>query len=189
MQINQNEKSKGKSISQISLFVVIIIISSFIKIPLPLVPITLQMPVCILAGLLLGCKGCISVLVYLFLGLLGLPVFSGGGGFSYLLYPTFGYMIGFILSSFVVGFLISKLKRRGEVKVHMYLIASIIGVIIVYMCGLPYFYLIQNIYLHCNTSVSKLLVYGFLVFLPTDFICSILISTLAYKLDKKIKLA
>ena len=65
---------------------------SFIRIPVPLVPFTLQITFTTLAGLLLGSKkGAISVAVYVLMGLIGIPVFTQGGGFSYVLKPSFGF--------------------------------------------------------------------------------------------------
>ncbi len=68
-------------------------IGAFIRIPVPLVPFTLQITFTTLAGLfLLGSKkGAISVAVYVLMGLIGIPVFTQGGGFSYVLKPSFGF--------------------------------------------------------------------------------------------------
>lgn len=78
-----------------ALFTALISIGAFIKIPIPVVPFTLQFLFTMLAGLLLGGRlGTLSVLVYILLGLVGLPVFTEGGGLAYLLKPTFGYIIG-----------------------------------------------------------------------------------------------
>ena len=88
----------------ICLFTALIAAGAFIRIPIPVVPFTLQFLFTTLAGLLLGGKnGAISVGVYIFLGLLGLPVFASGGGFAYVLTPTFGYLIGFGAGAYLTG--------------------------------------------------------------------------------------
>ena len=85
-------------------FTTLIAVGAFIKVPIPVVPFTLQFLFTMLAGLLLGGrKGALSVGVYILLGLVGLPVFAEGGGFWYILKPSFGYIIGFILGSYVTG--------------------------------------------------------------------------------------
>jgi len=80
------------------MFVAMIVVGAFIKIPVPIVPFTLQFLFTMLAGILLGGKdGCRAVVIYIFLGLIGLPIFAEGGGFAYIFKPSFGYIIGFIL--------------------------------------------------------------------------------------------
>ena len=73
--------SKTKSIVYCGLFTTLIAIGAFIKIPIPVVPFTLQYLFTMMAGLLLGSKlGAMSVALYMLLGLVGLPVFAEGGG-------------------------------------------------------------------------------------------------------------
>ena len=80
---------------------------AFIKIPLWPVAITLQTFFVILSGIILGPRdGALSQLAYLIVGLLGLPVFSGGGGLAYLMQPSFGYLIGFVIAPLAVGSLL-----------------------------------------------------------------------------------
>ena len=75
--------SKTKTLIYCSLFTALIAAGAFIKIPVPVVPFTLQYLFTMLAGLLLGSKrGTISVVAYMLLGLAGLPIFSEGGGMS-----------------------------------------------------------------------------------------------------------
>ena len=62
-----------------------------------------------LAGLMLGGRlGAISVCVYVAIGLAGLPVFTQGGGITYVLKPTFGYLIGFAVGTYVTGAIANK---------------------------------------------------------------------------------
>ena len=92
--------SKTKTLIYCSLFTALIAVGAFIKIPVPVVPFTLQYLFTMLAGLLLGSrKGTLSVVAYMLLGLAGLPIFSEGGGFWYVLKPSFGYIIGFCLGT------------------------------------------------------------------------------------------
>ena len=87
--------SKTKTLIYCSLFTALIAAGAFIKIPVPVVPFTLQYLFTMLAGLLLGSKrGTISVVAYMLLGLAGLPIFSEGGGLWYVFKPSFGYKIG-----------------------------------------------------------------------------------------------
>lgn len=93
-----------------ALFAAIIGILAQLTIPLPLVPITGQTLAIGIAATILGYKyGTISVLLYLFIGSVGVPVFAEfSGGISKLVGPTGGYLIGFIPSAFMIGFVLEK---------------------------------------------------------------------------------
>ena len=85
----QRVKTKDRILC--AMFVALIAIGAFLKIPVPVVPFTLQFLFTTLAGLLLGGKkGCLSVCLYIILGLIGLPIFAQGGGIGYLFQPSFG---------------------------------------------------------------------------------------------------
>lgn len=104
---------------------------------------------CQVAGVLLvGCMGgknagALSQIAYLVLGLISVPVFSQGGGFSYLQQPTFGYLIGFIFGAWVCGFLAFKTRPRLESLAF----SCICGLITVHITGL--------LYLSINHFISK----------------------------------
>ena len=88
----------------IPLFAALFSIGAFIKIPIGLVPASLQTIFVLLAGMLLGARrGALAVLLYLLLGLIGLPVFTAGGGPGYILHPTFGYLLGMLPAAWLAG--------------------------------------------------------------------------------------
>lgn len=96
------QKINTKNLILCALFSALIAVGAFIRIPIPVVPFTLQFLFTMLAGLLIGGKlGFTSVTVYIAMGLLGLPVFADGGGLAYLLKPSFGYIIGFAVLFFL----------------------------------------------------------------------------------------
>ncbi|WP_258726847.1 biotin transporter BioY [Cellulomonas sp. NS3] len=78
------------------------------------VPITLQTFGVMLTGIVLGARrGGLAVLLYVAVGLAGLPVFSGGaGGVAVVAKPSFGYIVGFVLAAALVGFLVSRFAAR-----------------------------------------------------------------------------
>lgn len=103
---NALEQGQGRSreIVLFGLFTALIAIGAFIRIPVPVCPFTLQLLFTTLAGLLLGSrKGALSVALYVLLGLVGVPVFTEGGGPSYIFQPTFGYLVGFIAGAWLTG--------------------------------------------------------------------------------------
>ena len=93
-----------------------------------IVPITLQTFGVLLAGAVLGpLRGFLAVLLYLALGLAGLPVFSGGAaGFGVLAGPTAGYLVGFPLAAALTGYLVTRLPRGAAAR----------NVPLVFVCGL-----------------------------------------------------
>ena len=105
------KKNETKSIVLCSLFSALVCIGAFIKVPLSPVPFTMQWFFVAMAGLILGSKlGFTSVVMYICIGLVGLPVFTKGGGIGYVFQPTFGYIIGFAVAAFVIG----KISKKRE---------------------------------------------------------------------------
>ena len=101
--------SNTKNLALCGLFAALMIAGAFLRIPVPLVPITFQLFFAILAGLLLGpWWGAAAVGAYIVLGLVGLPVFTSGGGLQYVLQPSFGYIVGFALAALVSGLIAGK---------------------------------------------------------------------------------
>lgn len=171
--------SKTKTLIYCSLFTALIAIGAFIKIPVPVVPFTLQYLFTMLAGLLLGSrKGTLSVVAYMLLGLAGLPIFSEGGGFWYVLKPSFGYIIGFCLGTYVTGKIAEKIKRKTVVA---YLAANLAGLMIVYAVGMIYYYIICNYVINSPIAIWPLFLYCFLLAVPGDICLSILGAVLAKK--------
>ena len=126
-----------------ALFAALTAIGAFLQIPTGTVPITLQFLFTALAGLLLGWKwGAISQLLYVGIGLLGLPVFTQGGGIGYVLQPSFGFLLGLIPAAAVIGALPA--RRTGYLTV---LAAVLVGDLILYAVGVPYMYLILHVYM------------------------------------------
>lgn len=109
---------KTKGVIYCGLFTALIAVGAFIKIPIPVVPFTLQYLFTMLAGLLLGSRlGTVSVLSYMLLGLAGLPIFSEGGGLWYVFKPSFGYIIGFAVGTFVTGWIAEHMEKKDHCTV------------------------------------------------------------------------
>ncbi|MDE6015745.1 MAG: biotin transporter BioY [Acetatifactor sp.] len=162
------------------MFVALIAVGAFIKIPIPVVPFTLQVLFTMLAGLLLGGKlGASAVCIYIVMGLLGLPVFTEGGGLAYVLKPSFGYIIGFAVGAYVTGTIANKTPRPGYRRL---LCANFIGLGIVYLFGMVYYYLISNFYLGTPMGLWPLFLYCFLLVVPGDIALCILGAILGRRL-------
>lgn len=170
-------------LARCALFVVLMAVASFIRIPIPYVPLTFQTVVAVLAGLLLGAKwGAAAMSVYTFMGLAGLPVFSGGGGFAYVLQLTFGYIVGFAAAAFASGMMI----ERGAFTVRRAIVASLIGVAANYILGIPYFMIIWSCYMNLNGLWESVWVNN-LLFLPKDILLCVLAAFLAQRVRRALK--
>ncbi len=125
----------------ISLFAALIAVCSIITIPTT-VPFTLQTLAVFLAGSTLGLKrGTASVLVYILLGAVGLPVFSQfKSGISAIIGPTGGYIIGFIATVVIVGFF----HDRFGSKIWINAAAMALGLLICYIFGTIWFIVVFN---------------------------------------------
>ena len=100
-----------KDMTLIELFAAITTACSFIRIPIGPIPFTLQtFAVFATAGILGAKRGSISMIVYVLLGAVGIPVFGGKGGYAVLAGPTGGYITGFIVSVFVAALIIKIIK-------------------------------------------------------------------------------
>lgn len=171
---------KTKALAYCGLFAALIAIGAFIKIPVPVVPFTLQYLFTMLAGLLLGrYYGTMAVIGYIAIGLLGFPIFAEGGGIWYILKPSFGYLIGFALGTYVTGFLAAKNTAK---TLSGYLIANFSGLMLVYGVGMVYYYIICNFVLDTPIALWPLFLYCFILAVPGDICLCILASIIAKRL-------
>lgn len=179
----RNDKTKNMILC--AMFVALIAMGAFIKIPVPVVPFTLQYLFTMLAGLLLGGKkGCLAVGIYILLGLIGLPIFAQGGGIGYIFQPSFGYIIGFAVGAFVTGVIANQKNRPSFLRL---LAADFAGLLIVYLLGMVYYYLISAFYLGNPIGLWPLFLYCFILAVPGDIILCIMGAFLGERLIPIIK--
>lgn len=177
MKLKTKENMKTRDMILISMFAALTAVGAFIKIPTPIVPFTLQFVFCAYAGIFLGAKhGLYSQLLYVGIGLIGIPIFASGGGITYIFQPTFGYLIGFIVCAFVIGKLTESLT---QIKLWRILGAVLSGLFFVYFFGVAYLYMIVNLYLGKAMTVKGAIAAGFLPYITSDFILSILVALTA----------
>jgi biotin transport system substrate-specific component len=159
---------KTKQLVIAALFVALIAIGALVKIPLGPVPFTLQLPMVILTGLLLGPKlAFISLITYTLLGLLGIPIFAGASGLGAFVSPTFGFIIGYIPAALIIGVG----KNKSIAKMVMW---TMFGMSLVFICGTIYFYFIMEIVVKSPMSISEVLMAAVIPFLLKDIILAVL---------------
>ncbi|CDB23785.1 bioY protein [Clostridium sp. CAG:557] len=170
-----------------ALFVAAMSVSgTILKIPLPppIPSLSMQFFFSTLAGIILGSKlGAISMMVYILLGLSGLPIFTTGGGIGYIFYPSFGYILGFVGSAFIAG-LIREWSNKNCVSASFkwLIVGNFLSLIFVYFCGTSYLYLIKNFYTNDNISIINAIQISILSFIPTDSIWCLLSAIVGKKL-------
>ena len=157
---DKNNKQRSALLNMVftAMFTAIIAVCSMISIPVGEVPITLQtFAVCIAAALLGRKRGTLSVLIYILLGAVGVPVFSGmTGGIGVLAGPTGGYIIGFFFSALAMWG-IERLFGNGTVCL---LFSMLAGLFICYAFGTLWF---MVVYTRQNGPVSLAAVLGWCV--------------------------
>ncbi|KAA0259396.1 biotin transporter BioY [Deferribacter autotrophicus] len=169
--------NKEKRLAYSGLICALLAVSAFIKIPISPVPLTLQPFVVLLAPMVFGLRASlIGFVAYLILGLVGLPIFAHGGGIAYVLQPTFGYLVGFVLSAIPTGYF-AKFK-----KFAFYLLGGAFGLVVIYGLGVSYLYINLNFIQHKAIGFNKVLYIGMLLPLPFDVIKLVIASVIATKL-------
>jgi len=168
-----------KDILLVLSFAILTGICAKLKIEIGVVPITMQTFAVLISGALLGSKrGALSQITYLLMGLAGIPWFSRGGGMGYVFSPTFGYIVGFVLAAFFVGFLCEKGFDR---KIETAILAMLVGNILIYLPGL--------LWLVKFVGFKRVLLVGFYPFILGDLIKLFLASLIlpfGWKMVKKV---
>ncbi|MBR5375770.1 MAG: biotin transporter BioY [Lachnospiraceae bacterium] len=159
---------KTRDIVYIGIFAALITICSWISIPMT-VPFTLQTFAVFLAVLLLGGRrGVISVLIYILLGIVGVPVFSGfRGGPGVLLGPTGGYILGFVATALIMW---AFEKIKTEHKTLIPVISMLLGLLACYTFGTAWFSVIYNNGTDTPASVPMILGWCVIPFIIPDLI-------------------
>ena len=164
-----------------SVFGAVTAAGAYMMIPLPPVPITLQTLFLYLAAALLGARlGVLSQVVYLLVGVIGLPVFAGGkAGLGVLLGPTGGYLIGFVAGAYIIGKLIETKKEPGPVWIA---VAMVAGTAVIYLLGVLQLIIIAKL------SMDKAVTVGVLPFLIGDALKIAAATLITVKLKDRVRI-
>ena len=144
---------------------------AYVSIPIPGLPapVSLQVFGVYFAGLLLGPRwGGFSIGLYLLAGIAGAPVFSGGGsGLAYVLGPTGGYLVGFLLAAVLIGAIVHRgldPKPLSDVSLPTQAGALVAGLVLVYAVGVPWLVAVAGL------PPAQAATVGALIFIPGDII-------------------
>lgn len=162
-------------------FVILTALGAFVRIPLPFtpVPVTLQTFFVLLSGAFLGGSlGAVTQLTYIFLGLLGLPVFAGAAsGLFYVFGPTAGYLFGFIFAALFLGRFIKYSGQSFLLTFGFFCIADFI----LLGCGVIWLKVFFGYHL------EKLLFIGFFPFFVVDSFKALFATVIYLRLQSRLK--
>ena len=132
-----------------------------VKLPFTPVPITGQTFAVLLVGASLGCVlGTASLMLYLWLGVAGAPIYAHhDSGWSVITSASGGYVVGFVLAAALTGFLA---ERRWDRRLSSSIGLMLTGNVVIYLVGLPWLAIVLN------TNLEKTLEYGLYPFIPGD---------------------
>lgn len=169
---------KIKDLTQVAIGAALLASLGMIFIPIGTVPITLQMLGIMAIGAILGArKGSLAVIVYLLLGLIGLPVLSGSGGLAPFVGPTVGYLISFPMAAYLIGYLSER---------HISLPALIVYNLII---GLGFVYLLGSVGLSVTLDLSFVdALKANIPFIIGDTIKAVLAATIAWKVSQNVQI-
>ena len=170
------------------LFAALIAVGAFIRVTLPTQPypftFSLQWLFVLLSAMLLGSKlGAMSVGAYLLVGLVGVPVFVHGGGPQYIFRAGFGFLLGFLLSAFIIGLLVERLPAFSGAAgaFARLLVAAAAGLVVYYFVGIAYYYFMYSCVLEtpAEWGLGVAIVGCMTTFLPDLALCVVaaLLST------------
>ncbi len=174
-----SSKLQITDLCSIALCTAVTIIMAQITIPMPLgVPMTMQTFAIMLVSIILGAKkGAFTALIYMLLGMIGLPVFSNfTGGVPCLVGPTGGFILSFPLMAYIIGLGVEKFKNvnRG------FILCLIAGNVVNYAIGTIVFSLVTGSTLMTGFSACVL------PFIPTTIIKAVIASILGFKIRRRI---
>ncbi len=179
---------KIREIILAGIFVTLMIICAYVIVPIGPVPITMQPLVVLLAGMLLGSKlSSISMIVWMLLGCVGLPVFhQGQGGVVMLVGPTGGFIVAFIVTAWLVGYLTEHDPKAGYLKNFGYMC---VGMLVCYAIGLIGFKISFNYFLQKPITWWNAVLLAVAPFLPFDIIKAAVATFVGAKVKKALLLA
>lgn len=179
---------KAKQLVLAALFCALMVVGAYLHIPMPVIgSITLQTLFCFLCALLLPPSSALLAMgAYLLLGLVGLPVFTFGGGLGSFAQVTFGFILGFAVATPVGSFL----YRRLQPGLKPWLAAVLTGlceIAIIDILGAAYGYVLLNVYLGRAMDVWSVLWNFCLLFLPVDLLKLAVAVPVALRVQRRLR--
>lgn len=178
---------KTADLTRVALLLALLIISSQFAIPIGPVAISLQTLIVLIIGLVLPTgQAVLTTTLYLLVGLIGLPIFTQamGGPYSVFL-PSFGFILSFIPAVWVMSKICSINSKSKNKK---YILAILVGNLIIYLIGISYMSFILIFYLGSEMNLWGILSIGMLPFIPGDIVKSIVAMSISKRINATLAL-
>ena len=177
-------KWKPIEITMVALFVAFMAVGANVTSFLVIggVPVTLQTFFAILAGLILGKRlGSFSMITYMIIGLIGIPIFSGvSGGLIILTKPSFGFILAFIVTAYISGLIVEKKQT-----VNNFVISAFVGLIINYLIGTTWMYLAYKVWYAAPDGFTYSVLWSWMAFpLIKDLIFTFIAGVVGYRMNQ-----
>lgn len=175
-----------REIIRSAILLALLVVGAKVQIPLPYFDYyTFQFTFILLIGAILPMRyAAMTVSAYLLLGLAGLPIFASGGGIGYILKPSFGYLLGFALTSIVLAYITDKNEISTK---RQYLMLNLLGMVITYVLGLTYKILIIGLYMKQTVPIWAILSSSFAFDIPADLLMIVGLSMVEGQIIKRIE--
>lgn len=157
----------AKNLAYCGIFVAFLCVSGIFNIPITNGAISMQVAVVFILACILERKlAVLTVIAYLILGLVGLPVFAKGGGLGYVFQPTFGFLASFVIGAFTLSSIYkSSIFKR---KIVAYIVGIIATLLIVYAVGSTYMYFIFNLTTDNQFNFAKIVSFAVAPYILID---------------------
>lgn len=175
-----------RSIAKMAMLLALLIVSSYISINTGVLKFTLQLLVIFIIGLCSTMlESVIIVSLYIILGVLGLPIFANfGGGFAYLLSPTFGFVYSFLIGVMVMQIIKNAFKKIQKYKILEYTLMCLACLFVVYLIGLIHFYFVYNYYLDKSSTFGNAIMLTVVPYIPFDILKMVVAIITKLTIDK-----
>lgn len=183
-------KRRAREVALIALFVAITVIFGFIKIPMQPVAMSLLTLATALAGCFLSpLSAALSQIIYVVMGLIGIPVFTTGGGPSYVLQPSFGFLLFLPVMAAGISLVVRHDKfLPAKARFLWRHFASLFISLLQLLFGTFYYYILYKYYMNSDLTLAAAFMSCFVLFIPTAIIKSVLSVALFDMLKKRLKL-
>ncbi len=175
-----------RSIAKMAMLLALLIVSSYISINTGVLKFTLQLLVIFIIGLCSTMlESVIIVSLYIILGVLGLPIFANfGGGFAYLLSPTFGFVYSFLIGVMVMQVIKNAFRKIQKYKILEYTLMCLACLFVVYLIGLIHFYFVYNYYLDKSSTFGNAIMLTVVPYIPFDILKMVVAIITKLTIDK-----
>ena len=174
-------KLKLRKMVLVSLFAAVMCIFAPFTLPIGIVPLSLSTFVLYLTAVILGKSAIFPILVYILIGAVGLPVFSGGvGGLERIFGPTGGFILGYIPCAVISGYFADRFRFNKA----LCFIGIFTGTVIMYLLGVPW--MLYDLGIKSVRGIISVLTVNILPFIPVDIIKMILAVLLGFQIKNRL---